>query len=388
MPTPLKLGPPVEHDEYFPRPTTEAEAWSLIGTGHHLLLLDPRRVGKTSFLRHLAATAKHPAIEVSVESAATEGQIVAEIYTQAAERSKRVADCMRKGQLGSFVERIRKLGAAGCAIELDQVTNKHGWATLGEELLAAIREDGDWLILLDELPHALRRLAGLSANGESRESAEGLQRVEQLLSWLRHARQRPGTRVRWVLAGSIGLDTLARRWRMTEQIQDLRVFRLGALSPEDARRFVAWGADRLRLSLVPDAPETILAAVGWPIPFHIGLVLQALSDAGARGTPEQVDTAITTLLDRDRRTHFDPWDQRLDRQFTPAQANLARKLLGATAADPKGRSIPHLRLRSEPDFEFVSDALQHDGYLVEEAGRLLFRSPLLRRWWTRHGTRA
>jgi hypothetical protein len=70
------------------------------------------------------------------------------------------------------------------------------------------------------------------------------------------------------------------------------------------------------------------------------------------------------LLERDRRTHFDPWDQRLDRQFTPLQATLARKLLGSACKDERGNSLPHLRLRLDPDFAFVCDALIHDGVFV------------------------
>lgn len=388
MAAPLKLGPPVEGREYFHRPDAEKLAWDLVGTGHDLLLLDPRRVGKTSFLRRLSASSAHSVAELSVESAFTEAQIVAEIYRVAAGAEPRVAAALGKGQLRTLAGRILKVGAFGCEVELADLVAKGGWQALGEELLAALNDTGDWLILLDELPLALRRLAGLGPSGDVRETPEGVARVEQLLAWLRHARQRPGTRVRWVLAGSIGLDTLARRWGLSEQVQDLRLLRLGALPEEDAERFVAWAAERLRLRLEPAAGAEIVRAVGWPIPFHLGLVIQELADRRATGSAAEIELALGALLERDRRTHFDPWDQRLDRQFTPSQASLARRLLAAVCRDPRGSSIPHLRLRLEPDFAFVADALIHDGYLVEVGSRLQFRSPLLRRWWQRHGSRS
>lgn len=240
---------------------------------------------------------------------------------------------------------------------------------------------------LDELPLALRRLAGLGPTGDARESEDGLRRVDAFLSWLRHARQRPNSRVRWVLAGSVGLDTLARRWGLSEQIQDLRLLRLGALSEAEALAFVGWAADRLRLALPPAAPSEIVRAVGWPIPFHLGLVVQELADRRGGASDTEIHAAVDALLERDRRTHFDPWDQRLDRQFTSAQARLARRLLASASRDARGNSLPHLRLRLEPDFGFVCDALVHDGCLVESDARIQFRSPLLRRWWQRHGSK-
>lgn len=385
MTAPLKLGPPVEGNEYFPRADCERRAWQLLGTGHDLLLLDPRRVGKTSFLRRLAAEARHSTAVLSVESAVDEGQIIAEIYRVAAEHHPRVADALRHGRLRTFVDRIRRVGAMGCEVELAEALAHGGWRALGEELLGALNSEGDWLILLDELPLALRRVAGLAPSGDTRETTEGLARVEAFLAWLRDARQRRGTRVRWILAGSVGLDTLTRRWRLGDQIQDLQVLRLGALPGPEAELFVGWAAARLRLELEPGAAQAIVTAVGWPIPFHLGLVLQELADTGGCGTAAQIDAAVEALLDRDRRTHFDPWVQRLDRQFTPAQAHVARTLLASTSRDARGNSLPHLRLRLDPEFEFVCDALLHDGYLVESASRIQFRSPLLRRWWQRHG---
>jgi len=40
-------------DKYFSRPKDEDRVWRRLKRGGHLLLLAPRRVGKTSLLRHL-----------------------------------------------------------------------------------------------------------------------------------------------------------------------------------------------------------------------------------------------------------------------------------------------------------------------------------------------
>lgn len=383
----LPLGPPVEGHHYFPRPGTESRAWDLLGAGHDVLLVDPRRVGKSSFLRKLKADARHPAVALTVEAAPDEASVIAALYRDAAIAHPEIRRRFESGALKRFAARIRKVGVAGGELELGEGEATGGWRTAADELHTALVGTGEWLLLVDELPQALRRLAGLDPRGESAETTEGLRRVEAFLAWLRAARQSSGSRVRWMFAGSIGLDTLARRWRLTDQIHDLQILRIGAFAAAEAADYVRWASDRVGVRLTPQVVDAIVEAVGWPIPYHLGLVVQELADRGDAADVMAVPLAVDTLLDRDHRTHFESWAQRLDRQFTPQQAALARRLLAAAAREPVGVSVPHLRMRAEPDFVYLSDALCHDGYLVEAGPRLQFRSPLLRRWWQRHGGR-
>lgn len=381
----LMLGPPVEGDNFFRRDVQIGRLWTLLGTGHDVLLLDPRRVGKTSVLRRMQVEANRVATAYATfEGAADELAVFLGLYAAAGAANTQVAASLRRGQLARHADRILKLGALGLSVDR---AGGHSptWRQVAAEFLDALAASGEnWTLLTDELPVFLRRLADTDG---------GLVRVEALLAWLRACRQDRTIRVRWVFAGSIGLDTLARRWGMIEPISDLRTEHLGPLSETDARQFVKWAADCLKLPLPDPVISELIERVGWPIPYHLALVIQAIHDEGISVSDGSVSRAIDRLLERAHRKDFETWDERLDHQLAKVDAALARALLTRCCRDPRGCSIPHARValyrQSDADFDarfaFVTDTLMADGYVVQQGSRLLFRSPLLRAWWAAHG---
>jgi hypothetical protein len=381
----LALGPPAEGSSFYERPAPIRRLWTLLGTRHDILLLDPRRVAKTSVLRRmLQEGATTSTLYCTFEGAADEAGVFAALYAAAATVHPDVASRLKRGALARHAERLLKIGVVGFSVERARGTDDT-WRTIAAELLAALAHTGeDWVLLTDELPVFLRRLA---------DEPGGLPRVDALLAWLRACRQAPGVRTRWLFAGSIGLDTLTRRWGLVERIQDLRIEHLGALSEDEAPQFVRWAAGRLDLSLPDGAVAELVRRIGWPIPYHLALGVQALAELSAPNAPDAVDAALAVLLHRSRRKDFATWDERLARQLSAEDAVLARALLARACVSPEGCSTPHARaaLRRSQDipafderFVFVTDVLQADGYLVEEGTRLQFRSPLLREWWARH----
>ena len=51
------MGPPVEGENFFGRENELRHVWELLKEGNNVLLLGPRRVGKTSMMRAVRATA-------------------------------------------------------------------------------------------------------------------------------------------------------------------------------------------------------------------------------------------------------------------------------------------------------------------------------------------
>src|SRR5258706_8791166 len=95
------------------------------------------------------------------------------------------------------------------------------WARMGEELADALEPlDRPSLIQVDELPvFALKLLNRTDDTDQSR--------IREFLYWLRRLRlQYP--KIRWMLAGSIGVDTVASRLNIADSINDLRIETLGA----------------------------------------------------------------------------------------------------------------------------------------------------------------
>lgn len=246
--------------------------------------------------------------------------------------------------------------------------------------------DRPTLIQVDELPvFALKLL-----NRTAPDSDQG--RIREFLYWLRRLRlEYP--RVRWILAGSIGLDTVASRLNIADAINDLRIETLGAFELPASHEFLTSLGQAYKLDLSEAVRSYLIAKVGWPIPFYLQLVFNKLREISDTPTEQDVDRAIDALLDPSNKQLFDYWRQRLRDELGRPDSDYATSLLHAASRTPAGVRRSTLRqvlsvaisdaeLR-EDKLRYVLDVLQNDGYLIEDADYWKFRSPLLREYWHR-----
>jgi hypothetical protein len=101
-----------------------------------------------------------------------------------------------------------------------------------------------------------------------------------------------------------------------------------------------------------------------------------------------VDAVYDHLLSSSKKQYFDYWHQRLREELGTPDDGHAVALLNAIAADPAGASTQTLQgtLGDGDRLTYLLDVLNSDGYVVEQHGRYLFRSSLLRDFWRRHIT--
>src|SRR5205823_4745988 len=85
------------------------------------------------------------------------------------------------------------------------------------------------LVAVDELPIFLARLD---------KEDNGPKRVENILHTLRSARQAGQSVVRWVVCGSIGLDSFVESRRLAGTVNDFKVETLGAYEDKTAVEFL------------------------------------------------------------------------------------------------------------------------------------------------------
>ncbi|HXB69880.1 MAG TPA: hypothetical protein VNY05_16625 [Candidatus Acidoferrales bacterium] len=381
-------GQVVEGDNFFDRTREMAQLWRGLETDN-LLLLAPRRVGKTSVLRRMKADADahgFTAVFVDVSDCADELRFVQRLYAAILEHhgvGDRLWNGIKESWLGKTVSRVKKAGGAGFSIEFESDDIK--WARMGEELADAL-EPLEWqtLIQVDELP-----VFALKLLNRPDDTDQG--RIREFLYWLRRLRlQYP--KIRWMLAGSIGLDTVASRLNIADSINDLRIETLGAFDTPTAHALLQRLAGAYGIELDLAVREHAIARVGWPVPYYLQLIFDKLRECQEPGT-EDVDRAVDTLLDPSHKGLFDYWRQRLRDELGRPDAEYAAALLhpASRAAEGVRAAIFKLALTGaiadagarEDKVRFLLDVLQNDGYLVEEAGRWRFRSPLLREYWRR-----
>lgn len=383
-----------EHD-FFGRDKEISQLWSDLES-NNLLLLAPRRVGKSSVLYRLRedATAQgySLAVYVSVEDAETEHDFVSAIGRAVAEALEQGSKSGRrkwKKSATATLKRVTSIKLGYVAVELGQQVSD--WRQVGDELMASLEGlDGRLLIMLDELPVFVLKLLDDGADDQSSRSARAF------LGWFRRVRQGRAENIRWIVAGSIGLDTVAHRFSLGQTINDFKLFAgLGALGQDEADLMLETLCVAYGLTIDTAARQAVLKRIGWPIPFHVQLVFSELRKLGQGRTIDAraIDAAFEVLLSREGRAYFDGWYQRLTDELGKPLDGYARLVATACAADPKGATRSTLfqalsqkisdPMQCDSQLDWILDVLESDGYLVSVGGRLAFRSPLLREFWNR-----
>lgn len=371
------VGSPVEGHNFYDREVEQARVWQRLETDN-ILLLAPRRVGKTSLLYKLeASAAQHGYRPVFVSVASHEHELA---FLQALLEAVAMSTRFRRKVAG----RARKLLARVKSINVDKLNVELGtpsWQALGDEVLHTLQiSEQRCLVMIDELPIFVLTLL----------RSHGRERARSFLNWFRQVRQdrRARLSVRWLVCGSIGLDTVTQRERIGDTIGDLAILRLDAFSRAHARVFLAELARSYDLELQATAIEHMLDKVGWLIPYHLQVLFSLVRDLDlARPDIEAVERAYAEMLSNHHKGYFDPWVQRLRDELGSTDEGHALALLEVAALDPSGApgsvvyGLMHSRGVELEHTRYLLGVLVNDGYLVVVDGRWQFRSPLLRDYW-------
>ncbi len=378
--------------------------WRRLATDH-VLMLAPRRVGSTSLLFKLRDDAPGHgfyAAYLSVADATSELDFVKKLCDALAKvpEAQPAFKRLEAGPLKRLLRHTRRIEAGPVSLEFDDTADGAGkdWTLLAEELAEALERLGNrWLLLVDELPVFISNMLSASVG-----TNKGVERARDFLHWFRKLRNPSHieTQLRWVLAGSIGLDALVARLNLGETLYDLRPVPLGAYARPVARSFLQELAESYRLDLSSETAECILDRAGWLIPYHLQVVFSQLLDrsldSGEPPSPAMVDAACGDLMAPAFRHYFDYWRQRLRRELPSPLDAQALEVLAVAAFLPDGAAEPTLREAyegvptevqpSRDELRVLLDMLVTDGYLecCDDRPRLYrFRSSLLREFWLR-----
>lgn len=396
------VGSPVGGADFFGREEDLEKLRRAVEDGNHVLISAPRRVGKSSLLGELCSALKCGGWTVAsadVQHARDELQFVEELINSL---QKAGLSIPWFHFLETWVRRIRSL-VKGSRAEVGSMQIEVGggdpsdWTGIAQRirdrLRVAANDPQQILVAVDELPIFLAAL---------HKSENGPARVTEVLHWLRAARQAGSPAVRWVVCGSIGLDSFVESRGLAGTVNDFLTRSLGAFREPVATAFLRQLANqpRYQMDLSDDVCRRVLDRIGWPLPYYLQLMFQALLDGRPAATPRppltpaDVERAFESLLDPGHTAKFSHWDTRLDDQFADADdARTARFVLKRTcigaqgvhretlvedlAARKPGADVDELdrRLRS------VLQLLERDGYVLRQDDAYAFRSFLLREYW-------
>ncbi|MCE2520830.1 MAG: ATP-binding protein [Alphaproteobacteria bacterium] len=386
------VGQAVVGDDLYGRQHELARLREMLGQGEHVLMLAPRRVGKTSLMLELRRTPPGDCDVIYVDVEGGDGPadcvaaILAELAADPRYRSRFEAipfSSAIKDIFGRFQSASIQLDAL--RIEVRDAIGRE-WESAMAGLLSRFASprdgQGNLLIVLDELPLLVSRML---------RTDEGRDDAGRFLSRLRHWRQAPELRgrLRTLVGGSIGLEGVLRRAGMSGLINDLASFRLESWDQHTAEAFLRELGGHYGFRLPEDAAARMLDLLRDPVPYHVQLFFSALRDSCqgkvASLSREVIDRCFAERLAGASGTaHLDHYATRLEAVLDGGGYDTACAILDLASRRRNGTGpaeLDELQQRDFRTFASVLHDLEADGYLLRQGGRLCFRSNLVREWW-------
>ncbi len=377
----------------FNRPDERRELLHHIAQGRSILMLAPRRIGKTWLMKKFAEDLRAEgwrAVFCDVQGVDGPTAFFAELCDQMQIQGTMIAKVKGRGK-----QIWGRLFAKDVGDDWKTALLKTDWSSFAETLVHSLHESGQkTVILVDELALFIHELA-------RRDAAT----AKDFLYRLRALDGRYPN-VRWFFTGSIGLDIIAKREGIGGALLDLTLFPIEPFSLDAARAFLvhlsATGRLMRPFELDDDGFARLVAQLGWLSPYYLEHVAMQIRPSGAAGpngpalaTLDDIDAGFSAMLDPLHRNYFVAWEEHLAKNFSSHEAATMQRILGACAMQAGGESLDTLtaKFHGPPDAiprRMLRDylaILTTDGYLAEitdgETSRYRFRSGLLRRYWLR-----
>jgi len=395
------VGNPVEGEgRFWDREAEIARFIELLDNGASILLIAQRRIGKTSLMREVRRRVqdRYLCLWADLQSYRTSAEVVASLGME----TRPHADLWGKTKsvfgnvLNSVADRLESFSYSDWSLRLRDGMAGEDWRVKGNalfDILASANREA--VLFLDEVPILVNHLL---TQGDGEITPEGRLQADMFMSWLRENATRYAHRIRLVITGSIGLEPILHRARLSATINHLTPFELTPWSKEIAIGCLHALADEHGLCFETGACECIVERLGACIPHHVQMYFGALCDFRSRRADGSnaisiadvhavYDDAMLGLRGHAELAHY---EERLRSVLGKESSLVAIALLTYAAARRSlPRSVaPGICAACHPEdadetLREVLDVLLHDGYLRRHGDGYVFVSSFLRDWWHR-----
>jgi uncharacterized protein len=363
-----------------------------IDEGAHILLVAPRRIGKTSLLKEAGRRLgeRYLCLYVDLQKAQTAADAVVELSLAAHVHKSvwdKAQDIFRNVLQGTESIKISEL-----AITLRSGLTAGDWPAKGDRLFDILASQEKSVVLfLDELPILLNRLlkgADYTITADRRKAAD------EFLSWIRSNAVRHQGKVRIVIAGSIGLEPVARQAGLSATLNMMTPFHLEAWSRDVASGCLRALAREYKVKFADDAIAEMTERLGLCIPHHVQMFFDFVYQACRHAQNNLVSKELVgevyqrSMLGTRGHMELSHMEERLRMVLGPKLDLLALDLLTEAAVTGQLTSEVATALAKEqfnaewePSLREVLSICEHDGYLHNRGGAYVFSSRLLQDWW-------
>jgi hypothetical protein len=398
MSTRILAGGVPEPDELFGREHTINYIWEQL-RGSNVLLVAPRRFGKTGVMNHLLKRpqSEYAAVYLDAEDIHDPEVFCSNLIAALLEHSKlrtliSGAKSLPKKVADFISNRVGGIKTGGFEISLREAVGKD-WGSITRTLILEMEKGEETvLFIIDEFPQLVENI--------SRKHNDDAGRA--FLQWFRTVRMRQKDvlrRYRFVLGGSTSVDLTLRRLDVPDKLNDFSRVPIEALSPQYADALLQSLSEAAGLQFTAEGRATLFELVSPAVPYFLHLFVsqirleEKLKDKQL-GPDELRDVYQRRVLGPTCRAYFDYYRQRLKRYGEPGR-RAALAVLQEIANAPSGRVSDSMlydvyrkaRKRGADNFEFseIMADLENDWYVqldlkTNEYGFLL---NVMRDWWKR-----
>ena len=374
----IMTGQVARKKNFWNREAELEDIWYKIESGSHILLVAPRRVGKTSIMYNIFDNPKddYIVLYIDTESADTENEFWKKLFHKLMEEEF-VNTLQNKAK--HFFNSLKTLNI----VEVSMKGIKFGdgselnYTSAFKKLIKELDTDKKLIIMMDEFAQTIENIV----------KYENEQAAQSLLKTHRELRQDVtlSEKVTFVYAGSIGLESVAAKIDSIGLINDIPPVKITPLEFDDAIQFVQKLSDSNKINIQQNEIAYLLEKIEWLIPFYIQLIVDELRKSKILITQEIIDNAIATILEN--RNHFEHWHIRL-KNLADNEYKFSKEVLNMISENKimsfnEIINIGEKYSLNEDDSKEILRALKYDGYInnSENIKEYRFNSPILRMWW-------
>lgn len=377
------IGSVATGNYYYERSEIVSEIWSELEKGNYILIAAPRRVGKTSVMRHITDHPKngYKLIFENVQSIKSEKDFYEVLY-------RLILSCLGKGnQFKKWVENYLK---SKTITEVDISGNfkfSHLEIDYLEEInsiIPKIDREGEIIVLfIDELPEVLYNLYKIGKSEDASAILKNLRRWRQGNKY---------QKLKFVLAGSIGIHYVVTAIEgRTSDLNDLMMVHCNPLEPKETSKYIDWATKNATVQYDEEIREYLLEKIHYYVPYFINIMLDEIDKMAKKaGNPDITKQTVDDVFELVIRNndHFADWKKRL-KNYLPKEDFIFVNDILTHVAHRNSISIQEIfnkaqkHDKSDDYMDFIIN-LEQDGYIVKENDKYTFISPFLKEFWKRN----
>ena len=378
------VGQAVRGEDFWKREHELASIWSAIESGSHILLVAPRRVGKTSIMFNLLDEPKadYIVVYIDTESADSENEFWQKLFNALLEEEF----------VGKLKKYSKRFGTFLEGISIDKITTKGvvfgdgtvvDYAIAFENLIKELDSDKKLIIMMDEFAQTVENIIKY----ENEKNAQKFLRTHRAL----RQNENLSNKVTFVYAGSIGLESVVTKMNASKLINDLNSIKVKPLMHEEAILFTQALCEATSIEMSDEVITILLDKIEWLIPFYIQLLVQQLDILSREQNQTHIDESmIESAIEQalSQRQLFDHWRSKLKDGFKKKGYLFAKEILNIICEKDTMSSLQIRNKASKHNLDEdyareIIHSLEYDGYInkYEDAKSYRFNSPLLKLWW-------